>query len=371
MLIYLILMFVIYFGFLLACIAGWRKFVSQSNSHGATGNELVSVVLAVRNEENAIAPLLASLRYQDFRHNKFEVILVNDHSTDRSEQIILSWIKENPHMQCKHIHSTGQGKKEALAQGIRQAKGEIILTTDADCVIPTDWITGMVFSFNLETTMVIGLVKIQQHQSVFSKLQALEFSSLPGSGMALHALGFPVMCNGASLAFRKSSFEAVNGYEGNIHIPSGDDEFLMRKLEKKFPGSIQSIRRPSVVVTTQPQPSLRDFFHQRLRWAGKWKVNDSIVVKALAMFIFVFQLTSLIVFGLLFTGKLLLVVSMLLGLKFLIEGYFLFHVSKRLHQGFSIPVFLLLQVVYPFYVVTMGIFSQLLDYEWKGRSSNV
>lgn len=329
--------------------------------------EFVSVVIAVRNEEASIFPLLTSLRFQDFPHDRFEVIFVDDHSTDHTLQLLSGWITDNPHIQCSTIFSTGHGKKQALTDGIQKAKGEIILTTDADCVLPTDWISHMVMSFYHDTTMVIGLVKIQQDKHIFSKLQAIEFNSVIGSGIALHSLGFPVMCNGASLAFRKESFELVKGYEDNLHIPSGDDEFLMRKLIKRFPGSIQSIHWPSVVVVTRSQPSLKRFIHQRLRWAGKWKANDSFKAKLLALFILIFQISSIMAFGLLFTGINLAGIGALLGVKFLLEGYFLFLVSRTSRQSFSISAFIILQLIYPFYVVIIGILSQLVDYEWKGR----
>jgi len=367
MVIYLILVFGIYFLFLLASMVGWRKFVSQSKAQIISVKEFVSVVIAVRNEEVSIGPLLDSLLLQDFPHSNFEVVFIDDHSKDLTEQIISSWIKDNPHLTCNLIHSSGNGKKQALTEGIRKAKGEIILTTDADCVLPVNWISGMVMSFKPDTTLVIGLVKIRQRKSLFSKLQALEFSSLMGSGMAMYALGFPVMCNGASLAFRKKSFEAVNGYEGNLHIPSGDDEFLMRKLGKRFPGSIKSIEWPSIVVATQPQSSLKSFIYQRLRWAGKWRANDSLSAKALALFILIFQITTIIAMGIFFSGENVFVAGLLLAVKVFLEGYFLFMVSRTLGQGFYIPSFILLQFVYPCYVIVIGILSQLLDYEWKGR----
>lgn len=366
MLIYLILIFSIYFGFLLICIAGWQKYTRQPKPQVLAKKEFVSVVVAVRNEETSIPPLLSSLGFQNFPPSNFEIIFVNDHSTDQTARIISEWIKDNPQTQSYHIHSTGNGKKYALTEGIAIAKGEIILTTDADCVLPTDWISSMVKSFNGDTTMVVGRVKIQQERSLFSKLQALEFSSLMGSGISLLELGFPIMCNGASLAFRKNNFEAVKGYEDNLHIPSGDDEFLMRKLIKKFPNSIQSIHWPSEVAT-KSQPSLKSFIHQRLRWAGKWKANDSLIPKVLALFILIFQLASIVAIGLLFLGKNLVGVGLLLGLKFLLEGYFLFNIGRTLHQRFSVPAFLILQLIYPLYVLIIGILSQLVDYEWKGR----
>jgi poly-beta-1,6-N-acetyl-D-glucosamine synthase len=370
MLIYLIFIFSIYFGFLLTCMIGWRKFVRTSKAAVGQINEFASVIVALRNEEHSIIGLLDSLKSQDFQHNNFEIILVDDHSTDHTDQEVHNWIKDNPQIQCSYVSSEKHGKKHALTRGIQNAKGNIILTTDADCILPSDWISRMISSFSPETTMVIGLVKIQQDNSLFSKLQALEFSSLMGSGVALLSLAFPVMSNGASMAFRKTSFIAVDGYEGNLHISSGDDEFLMRKLSKKFPGSVKPMNFSLEVVATRAHTSVKAFVNQRLRWAGKWNVNDSMVASGLAFFILMFQLTVITTFGFLIFRKYNLEAGTLLGIKFLLEGYFLFTVNRNTSQQFSWTAFLILQVIYPFYVLIIGILSQLLDYEWKGRKKS-
>lgn len=367
MLIYIIFIFSIYFGFLMAGIIGWRKFVRQDKLTTGTIKEFVSVIIAVRNEEHSIIGLLESLRLQDFQHGNFEIILVNDHSTDHTDQKIQSWMRDNPQLQSSYVKSNEHGKKWALTNGIQNATGNIILTTDADCTLPSDWISRMVMSFSPETTMVIGLVKIQQDNSLFSRLQALEFSSLMGSGVALLSLGFPVMSNGASLAFRKTSFVEVNGYEDNLHVPSGDDEFLMRKLWMKFPGSVRPMHFSSEPVATRAHASLKDFVNQRLRWAGKWNINDSMVAKALAFFILLFQLTVVIALIFLIFGEYSLETGILLGTKLFLEGYFLYCVNSNTSQRFSWTAFLLMQVIYPFYVLIIGTLSQLLDYEWKGR----
>ncbi len=367
MLIYLILIFSIYFGFLLACMLGWMKFTRQAKSNEAQTDQFISVIIAVRDEESALPFLLDSVMRQDFPVHQFEVVFVDDHSSDNSKQIISEWLKSNPQVQGSCIPAHGNGKKQALAQGIKSSMGEIVLTTDADGVLPEDWISNMVASFHTDTTMVIGLVKIQQTESLFTKLQALEFSSLIGSGVAMNMLGHPVMCNGASLAFRKKSFETVNGYEDNLHIPSGDDEFLMRKLNKQFPGTIRSIQNTSTIVATRPEATIKSFVHQRLRWAGKWNANDSIIAKGLALFVFIFQIANIVALILLVTGESRNEGGVLLGIKCMLEGLFLFTVSKHTRQPFSIIAFLILQIIYPLYVVLIGILSQLLDYEWKGR----
>ena len=162
MLVYLIFIFSIYFGFLLVCMFGWRKFVRQRNKSVGTKIEFASVIIAVRDEEHSITHLLDSLEAQDCQYSNFEILFVDDHSTDNTEQLILNWISKHPQVNCNYLKTDGNGKKQALSMGIQKAKANFILTTDADCILPPDWISAMVFSFSAQTSMVVGLVKIQQ-----------------------------------------------------------------------------------------------------------------------------------------------------------------------------------------------------------------
>ena len=140
--------------------------------------------------------------------------------------------------------------------------------------------------------MVFGGVKLEG-SSFFSALQSHEFLSLIGTGAATLWYGLPSMCNGANLAFRKAIFFEVGGYANNLHIPSGDDEFLMRKIFQLFPEGIQFVSDSDAVVSTPASLALKEFVHQRVRWAGKWKHNVSSWNAVVAIFIFCFQLSVL------------------------------------------------------------------------------
>ncbi|MBL7870513.1 MAG: glycosyltransferase [Cyclobacteriaceae bacterium] len=347
-------------------IIGWIK-VKRKQSIWAV-DSFASVVVAVRNEETTLPNLIQSLAQQTYPKDKFEIILVNDHSTDKTAEIISKLINQYHGMKVSKVSAQDLGKKRAITEGIESARGEIILTTDADCTLPTNWIAGMVGSFTEETQLVIGAVKIKTDQRFFSTLQAMEFSSVMGSGMAMMGWGQAVMCNGASLAFRKRAFDAVRGYEGNFEIPSGDDEFLMRKIDHHYPGGITVVSQKDCVVETAPLYSIKDFVQQRLRWAGKWKANDSIFAKALAVFILSVQISwpIIIVAASLLYSKTL---GLTILLKILLEITFLLMVSIYLKQRFRILAFSVLQIVYPFYVIWIGFYSQISTYTWKGRSS--
>jgi biofilm PGA synthesis N-glycosyltransferase PgaC len=366
MLLYLVVIFGIYFVFLAVCLAGWQKVIRKRLPVSLSKDVFISVIIPFRDEEKNLPSLLTSLRLQNYPHNKFEIVLVNDHSQDEGAKFIKKWQEDNPNMHTLLLHATGDGKKNAIAEGVAAARGSVILTTDADCLLPIHWIAAMVNSFQEQTDLVIGLVKIDGNTTFFSKLQSIEFASLMGSGAALATLGYPVMCNGASLAYRKEAFESVNGYAGNLPIPSGDDEFLLNKFRVRNPYSIHIVCDHTAVVTSAPLPSIRAFIQQRLRWAGKWKWSQSVLSKSMATGVLLFQLTSLSSIAYIVISQ-SLAVGLLWIVKAALEFFFLFRVQKSLHQRFSIPAFITLQILYPVYVVVIGLLSQGIGYEWKGR----
>ncbi|HEX8041287.1 MAG TPA: glycosyltransferase family 2 protein, partial [Chryseosolibacter sp.] len=197
-------------------------------------------------------------------------------------------------------------------------------------------------------------------------LQEMEFSSLIGSGASTAALGFPTMCNGANLAFRKKVFSEVKGYDDNLRIPSGDDEFLMRKVNEAYPGSIRFMNKPSSVVRTEVQPGLRAFLNQRIRWASKWRYNSSAFAKALAVLVLVMQICFLGNWILLFSPDVLQALFLVV-VKMILEAAFLLQVCRFLETRWNWLAFLVLQVFYPVYVVAVAAASFFVPFQWKNR----
>jgi cellulose synthase/poly-beta-1,6-N-acetylglucosamine synthase-like glycosyltransferase len=202
-------------------------------------------------------------------------------------------------------------------------------------------------------------------------MQTIEFASLIGSGAATLGFGLPTMCNGANLAFRKSAYHAVNGYEGNFSISSGDDEFLMRKILKKYSGGIAFLAEAESVVATEPQSTLSSFLQQRIRWAGKWKSNSSKATQALAIYIFMFQLSYLVV-GFLMIFRIIpsSTFFLLIGTKWLLEFLFLFQICHFLKVRWHWTSFFLLQFLYPLYVCWVALRAHGKSVTWKGRKSS-
>ena len=195
---------------------GWIKSIAAEPLPVLRADLMVSVIIPVRNEQANIGNLLEDLRKQS--HRKFEVIIVNDHSGDLTTAIVVEFTKRDTRFIL--LPTQGEGKKKALTTGINASTGEIIITTDGDCRVGSDWLTTISNYFTVPNTkMVFGGVRLQG-LSFFSIVQSHEFLSLIGTAAATLWYGFPSMCNGANLAFRKATFIEVGGYTkiGRAHV---------------------------------------------------------------------------------------------------------------------------------------------------------
>jgi poly-beta-1,6-N-acetyl-D-glucosamine synthase len=343
----------------LGLIYGWHRALSAPKQ-GIQKLHRISVVIAVRNESANIQKLIDSLKLQTYQN--FEVVMVDDHSDDNTRALIAENLAGNMTV----FGNQFEGKKGAITTGVKNAAGEIIVTTDADCKFNPEWIDEINRAFQSDSVMMaIGAVKIKV-ADFFSAMQCVEFSTLVGSGFATLGFQIPTMCNGANLAYRKIVFEAVNGYEGNLQISSGDDEFLMRKIEAQFPRSIHVLKDKKSVVETNAQPTLSSFVGQRIRWAGKWKLNTSFFSVVLAAYIFTVQLCVIIGIGsLFFTASISFV--MLVAVKIVFECIFILQVFRFCNAKWRTLPFLVVQIIYPVYVVLIAITSTFSKSSWKGR----
>ncbi len=351
----------VYLFWLVSMIIGWLKI--ESDYEEASDNQLFySIIVPFRNESDHLQVLLNSLSQLNF--DRYEIILVNDHSDDHSIQIINESTVE---LELLSLPEGRSGKKAALTAGIKAAKGDIIVTTDADCQHHPNWLKVFDYFFNnKKAQMVFGGVALINDGKLFSKLQQIEFAPLIGSGAASLQLGLPTMCNGANLAFRKSVFETVKGYDGNEHIASGDDEFLLAKIHNEFSKQVFYAKQADARVTTMACKTLGEFYNQRKRWASKWSANNGIYKSILAILIFLSAgATISAIFELMTNFNQWVAIALIL--KLILDGFLIYSVLKTLQIPFSILNYLLAQILYPIYVLVFGIAANFGNYSWKGR----
>jgi len=356
-----------YCALLVVFMIGWSAIKEKRHVDNDEVNTFYSIVVPVRNEEINLPLLLQSFDLLNFPLNQFEVILVDDHSEDNSELVFENHQRESE-ISLHWIRLEDEtGKKAALNQGIIQSNGHVIVTTDADCVVSPDWLnTYHSFYQNPETKMVFGPVAFHSNGCLFNNLQQIEFLSLIGAGAASLQLKAPNMCNGANLSFSKEAFLEVGGYKENKHLASGDDEFLMHAIYRKYPYGVHFNKSEKALVNTYSSKDMLSFFSQRKRWASKWNHYNNSKAKYMALFIATANLV--ILYSLL--SSLISPSFTLIGLlilKIVLEGIFIYRVMNLYKKPFKILHFLLLEICYPFYVVLFGIASNFGAYVWKGR----
>ena len=367
------LILLIYVLFIAALKAGWRRLAKSNDAGTDVPDRLISVIIPFRNEELNLPGLLQDLVAQDYPNEKVEIILVDDHSTDQSAKLVREWIEtaktDSRLFSLSDFPTYGHGKKGAITLGVEKAGGEIICMTDADCRLSTQWISLYNKEFTNDWNFVAGPVRYFDGKNWFSRVQSIELAALTATSSALGVFGMPTMCNGANIGFRKSSFEQVGGYQGNILVPSGDDLFLMHEIHKLHPGSVKYAVNNDLIVSTRANADLGELFHQRRRWAGKWRYYRSPATLLLAFFVFS-------IYTMLFAGVAATAIGMMnplilvtgLFLKTGVEFAFLSGVTRDHKVGFRIVDFLSLQIIYPLYVVIVGLASNFGKYNWKGRT---
>ncbi|MDH5396904.1 MAG: glycosyltransferase [Cyclobacteriaceae bacterium] len=364
------ILFGLYAAFITVLIYGWMRLPVPCRSDvDKSDDPFISVIVPIRNETSNIIGLLQDLEKQDCPREKFEVLLINDHSEDDTCQVVRAYGK-NTNLNIRLIDLVEvTGKKQGITAGVKQAKGGVILQTDGDCRVGNQWVLTYMRAFSQsEKKMFFGPVCIQQ-SSFWAELQSIEFASLVGTGAATSFFRRITMLNGANMAFTKEVFNEVNGFEGNLEVPSGDDEFLAGKINALYPGSIQFLKRREVVVETKPVHSVGKWIMQRKRWAGKWNKGGN---KVFAFSLFLFYMTVLLMvlagaYGWLPVGLLFV----LWAIKGVVDSLFIAVVMRFMKQRVNIFYLVLLDILYPFYSIIIGILSNFGKYSWKGREYDI
>ncbi len=363
--------------FTLLLWSAWRRIPAATGADAGASQPFFSVVVAARDEAGRLPDLLRSLARQDYPRESFEVIVVDDHSTDDTTRVVTeaAAVVRFPLRLLRLAHylpgPTGGSnyKKKAIEYGVQSARGDWIVLTDGDCRVPAGWLTALAGCVQKAgVRMVSGPVAFDGDRSAFEKMQTVEFASLIGSGAATLQLGLPTMCNAANLAFAREAFAAVDGYAGTADTATGDDLFLMHKIHRRYPDGVVFLKSPGGVVYTRAKETWEAFYQQRKRWASKWNLYQDWRVTALAVAIFAANVSlpaglAGYLAGSLSGEWLLLGV----GARFAGEFAFLRDVLRFLGRGSRVWWIVPVQLVYAPYVVFFAIMAQKRGYVWKGR----
>ncbi len=344
--------------------SGWNK-IKQIITTDFTPK--VSIIIAMRNEENEIERLLKSLQSQIYPTNKLEFILVNDHSTDNTLKLLEK--SELDNLQIIDLLDGEYGKKNAIKKAVEFANGEIILVSDADCSFIPYWTQTMVNYFADEKIKLIsGPVAFYKQKGIFQSLQTLEFISLIGSGAGAIGSGNAIFCNGANMAYRKDVFLEVNNFESD-DISSGDDVFFLHSVKSKYPDSIAFAKDENAIVNTNSAKTISDLINQRKRWTAKsshYKDLTSVYTSYLVLFV---NLAIVFLFIMSFLSKEDLRFFILFYFaKFIADLFLLYPVLRFLKRKDLIKLIFPFELFYAFYIVLIVVLSFTNKFDWKDRT---
>ena len=357
---------VCYFLLMLLYLIGWKKTPAFSFNSDGIPEAAISIIVPVRNEEKNIQSILSSLSKQAYPKNKYEVIVVDDFSEDNTiaaaKALNISIIKIIP------LSGKG-GKKNAITEGVKNASGDLIITTDADCEMGEKWLSAINSFYQKEKPkLMVGPVLVKAEKSFFQIIQSQEITVLTACAGAALYYDMPILCSGANLIYEKEAFLAVNGYEGNDSIPSGDDVFLMFKIHKQFPKQVKYVKSRDGAVYTHPATALDAALNQRKRWASKTFSYEDMIVLAIAVLVFLTNL-FLVLFFLLFLvkGVGLILFLLLAGMKITVDYLILNSANAFFSKKNHTASFFLISIFYPVYVSLIGFCAPFTGYSWKGR----
>jgi|KBSMisStaDraftv2_1062788.scaffolds.fasta_scaffold00109_2 cellulose synthase/poly-beta-1,6-N-acetylglucosamine synthase-like glycosyltransferase len=371
--IWIIICYVLLVGYIFLIAFYYRHWLAVTEFSGLSKDPstFISIIIPARNEAENIQRCLDSLFIQNYPSAKFEIIVVDDHSSDQTSVIVKRYDGVTL-LELKDMIDPGfQGstfKKLGIETAISQARGNLIITTDADCVLPPYWL-GTIENYyrQQKPALVAGPVRMVPGGSFLSIFQAIDFAILQGITAASMQARFHPMGNGANLAYEKSVFLDLGGYRGD-ELASGDDMLLIQKVATRYPARVTYLKSKSAIVDTRPEPDWSHFFSQRIRWAGKtgrykdpkliwvwlgvYLLNLSLVIAFIYACFNPFYFTYLILLLLLKTG---------IEWKFVKELLRFFDLQRLLKW------FLPSQPVHIIYIVITGFLSRVSGTTWKGR----
>jgi cellulose synthase/poly-beta-1,6-N-acetylglucosamine synthase-like glycosyltransferase len=348
----------------------WKGFKQNQFHHPFTPlNISLSVIIAARNEATGIQKCIQSILQNDVKGKDFEIIVVDDHSTDNTFEFAAAFTSSN--VKVVKLPDGITGKKSAIQYAVNLAKHDVILCTDADCEVSTEWISGHMDAYrNEKVAFCTGLVLPKQTGSRLYNFQWLDFAStmvITANGIFRNTYH---LANGANMSFRKSAFLTINGFENNKERASGDDIFLIQNLAKQY--KVGFISAPMSTVVTKSEPLWADFFIQRKRWATKALASPDKNVMIIQGFVFLYALATLL------TLVLVLFIPVEAGLSFfilmlgkmIVDYLFLRQVSYHFKRPEAMGTFLHSFLMYYVHILYSGWNAAFPSrYLWKSRSA--
>ena len=348
----------------------------------------ITIVIPARNEEQNISACLHSIINQSYPKELFEILVVDDFSTDNTAAVVTSfnlpYIKLISLKNFVTATAINSYKKKAIEIAIQHSTGDLIVTTDADCIAPVNWLqTIAAFYEHTNASLIVMPVAINCGNRFIEIFQAVDFMTLQGITGASVNKKIHSMCNGANLAYTKTAFTEVGGFKGIDSIASGDDMLLMHKIYKHHPDKVLFLKSKDIIVQTNPVHTIKEFFNQRIRWASKADKYDDKRIIAVLLLVYVFNVLLLAmpivalfknfifnihIYPITFIASVFELWLILIVSKTIVELFFLFSVARFFNKQKLLWWFPVMQLIHIIYTVIAGWLGKFGSYKWKGRN---
>jgi len=353
--------------FILAIYWGLRRLRSVSPREW---RPFVSVIVPARNEERTLLDCLESLAGQSYPLAAYEVIIVDDDSQDRTKELARRFVEEHGNFRLISLAARNvdrSPKKLAIAAAVESCRGEIILTTDADSIVPKQWIEKLIGYFDHDVGAVASWLQVRPNAKLLSKLESLDAFSLVLVAAGAMGLGKPFLANGANFGYRKQVYEQLNGFAGIDHYASGDDDLFLLKIRRQSNWRVVFVPEPETGVWTQAKNSYRDFLSQRIRWASKGSLYPLPLTLLQSGFYLFFLAIALGLPFCLFFAYPVWPIVFALALKLCCDYLLIRYGSRLIRRELKVGHFLLAEAFQICYLLVVGILGQVGSFQWKGR----
>jgi glycosyltransferase involved in cell wall biosynthesis len=352
-------------------IYGFNK-IKPFEKQNVVAKTKFSVIIPFRNEAEKLPALLQSISELNYPKELFELIFVDDASDDESNAQLMGFLAQarTDIKIISNIRKTNSPKKDAISTAIDIAKYDWISTTDADCMLPEFWLET--FDSYIQThqpELIVAPVTYTEPKNFIERFQLLDVLSLQGVTIGGFGIKQPFLCNGANLAYKKTLFQSLQGFDGNTHIASGDDIFLLEKAIKKDKKSVHYLKSKHAIVTTHAQSDFESLIAQRVRWASKTSAYQNyfgklagiivLLMNALLICLVVLAIVNLIPYK---------IVLYILLIKFYIDLLLIYKSAKFFEQTSVLKTYIPSFFLYPIFSVYVAFLSVFSEYKWKSRS---
>jgi cellulose synthase/poly-beta-1,6-N-acetylglucosamine synthase-like glycosyltransferase len=321
----------------------------------------ISIIIAAKNEGSNIPVLINKLRNLNYPSENYEVIIVDDSSTDFTHDITKELIVGYPNFTLVSARDkTLPGKKGALEIGIKNAKYDYIMITDADCLPEKDWLKCFADKFETGYDFVFGIAPYKQEKDLVNKITCFENLRTQILTFATAKIGLPFSCAARSFGYKKTSFEKVGGYSNTTDKLSGDDDLLLREaLKNNF--KIGTVENKEAFVFTSSKKTFKEYFKQRAR---HFSTSSSLLFKQ-KIIPGMWHLLNLF----LFLSPVFCFLSPLFVTPFLLKLLFdLIIVQKSQNKfgyKFGMVETIYLQIIYEIFLIVHSVNSIIRKSEWK------